>query len=468
MPKIGDVVLKMNRPQYVSVPEGFISALAWNTHAWDAEEKVGKKLGLVYIKRKEKTSSYFLVRETIPRGSEREKFGEALRKTGLGHEDVGDVLLSDAVTNSVTGIQAEKSTLQAASPVTAGFALLQNVRGVQGAANPPQLAAILETIYAYGRGPAISDDQRGVSSRWLEAVDTRCKIDPLLFAMDAAVKSNLLGDGLRRITAAPGTEQTSLAPTPFSWFTRSWDRLTSKEWVQALPARVWTDWATTLLRLAMGLGFLWEAAWNEMLARKILSNGELTWDQAMSAVPVILPWPSSRASTSVRDVASVVSWRVHKGGAIRKVMDEWFAKNEGDREQDFETGFKLMQSNGWLRDNLMAALGSQEKSSVNTWEAIKYALLTRDIAGPFADYYGLLRGNGRYLTVEPGTEWIAVVASLACEHPGGKSNVGALMSDLQEMGLDPEVADLVELLERAGLARGSADADQGVLIQSAY
>lgn len=468
MPKIGDVVLKMNRPQYVSVPEGFISSLAWATHAWDAEKNIGKKLGLVYIQRKEKTSPYFLVRETIPRGSKREEFGTTLREMGLGHEDVGDVLLSDAVTNSVTGIQAEKSTLQAASPVTAGFALLQNVRGVQGAANPPQVAAILETIYAYGSDPAVAGNNAGVATRWLAAVDTRCESDALLCAMDAAVKSQLLGEGLCRIEAASYSAQTSLENTPFSWFARSWNRLTSKEWVEALPARVWTDWATTLLRLAMGLGFLWEAAWNEMLARKVLSGSSFTWDQAMKSVPVILPWPSTRASTSVRDVASVVSWRVHKGGAIRKVLDEWFTKNEGDPNQDFESGFKSMQANEWLRDNLTSALGSQQKSSVNTWEAIKYGLLTRDIAGPFADYYGLLRVSGRYLTVEPGTEWIAVVASLACEHPGGQSNVGSLMGDLHEMGLDPEVSDLVELLERAGLARGSADADQGVLIQSAY
>ncbi|KQQ93800.1 hypothetical protein ASF62_06280 [Leifsonia sp. Leaf325] len=102
------------------------------------------------------------------------------------------------------------------------------------------------------------------------------------------------------------------------------------------------------------------------------------------------------------------------------------------------------------------------------WEAIRYALRTRDAAGPFADYFGVLRQSGRYLTVEPGTEWIAVVASLACEKPGGSTDVATVIQALEEMGLRPELADLVALLERAGLARGSADADQGVVVESAF
>jgi hypothetical protein len=42
------------------------------------------------------------------------------------------------------------------------------------------------------------------------------------------------------------------------------------------------------------------------------------------------------------------------------------------------------------------------------------------------------------------------------------------MTSLAELGLKPDLTDVVVLLERAGLARGSADADQGVVVQSAF
>jgi hypothetical protein len=467
MPSIGDVILDINRPQYVSVPEGFISSLAWTTYDWDAVSESGKPLGLVFRSRTKKISSNFEVRETGPKGDEHEGFGRVLRTQGLGHDAVSNFLLSEAVSNSVTGVQAEKSTLQAASPVTPGFALLQNVRGVQQAKNPPDLAGILESLYSFGQNMAIGGSPSGVAERWKHASKYRCSKDPLLLAMDRAVREQLVGHGIREREAAPPRSTAYYPNSPFTWFARSWDKLTSEDWVDALPARVWTDWATTILRLAMGMGFLWEAVWYETLARRVLSNEPSTWEQTVSSVPQVLPWKSSRASFSVRDVASILVWRVHKGGGVRKVLIDWI-DHEIDPETDFAPALIMMQNDDRLVNALTAARGSQQHTSPNTWEAIKYALKTRDAAGPFADYYGLLRSSGRFLTVEPGTEWIAVVASLACKTPGGQSNVGELMADLTELGMQPELSDVVTLLERAGLARGSADADQGVQIQSAF
>jgi len=46
--------------------------------------------------------------------------------------------------------------------------------------------------------------------------------------------------------------------------------------------------------------------------------------------------------------------------------------------------------------------------------------------------------------------------------------VATLMLNLEELGLRPEAGDLIRLLEKAGLARGSADADRGVIIESAF
>lgn len=46
--------------------------------------------------------------------------------------------------------------------------------------------------------------------------------------------------------------------------------------------------------------------------------------------------------------------------------------------------------------------------------------------------------------------------------------MGRVLLGLDELGIRPGLADLIRLLEKAGLARGSADADQGVIVQSAF
>ena len=95
--------------------------------------------------------------------------------------------------------------------------------------------------------------------------------------------------------------------------------------------------------------------------------------------------------------------------------------------------------------------------------------MTRDESGPFADHYGLLRTRGRSaLVVEPGIEWAALVASLACGSPGAIRDVAAVLRSLRALGVSPETRDLISLLEKAGLTRGSADADSGLEVHSAY
>jgi hypothetical protein len=120
-------------------------------------------------------------------------------------------------------------------------------------------------------------------------------------------------------------------------------------------------------------------------------------------------------------------------------------------------------------ERLQGALSATQEAGTNTSEAVRYSLLTRERSGPFADHYGLLVTRGtRYLLVEPATEWIAVVSSLATPGPGQKSTIGDLHRSLTQLGLHPDYQELIGLLEASGLARGSADADQAVVYQSAY
>jgi hypothetical protein len=469
------IILPMNRPQYVSVPEAFISSLAWRVHDHRAKVTTEDGVPLGYMFRTETSGTSTLrVSSTAPEGEKLLEYGKQLAAYGLATNVKYETDVASAVLNSVAGVQAEKSKSQAASPITPAFALLQDMRGFQRTKNPPDLGGILETLFRLG----LKEGQEGTtaSRRWLMAANKRCELDPLLSAINNATKTALLNagyperlagdEGERPITPERG-QGNLYAGTPFSWFAGAWQKLTGDEWVKALPARVWVDWATTVLRLALGQGFLWEAAWYETLARRILSGEPATWHEVREQVPEILPWKSSRSSVAVRDVAPLLSWRVHRASKIRKILDDWLEPHKGT-EMDFVSALASMSGDEDLRKALTLALGSSERSAVNTWEAVKYALLTRDASGPFADYYGLLRSSGRFLTVQPGTEWMAVVASLAGDGPGKTSDVATLMLSLQELGLRPEAGDLIQLLEKAGLARGSADADRGVVIESAF
>lgn len=485
MTNIRQMPASLPRPQYVPVPEAFISALAWKILDVDAlenetgshsdvpmvREPNGKPIGLLY-RTGGGSSRVITIKQTLPSGERLSEFKKALSSSGL-HIHGSEALLAEAILNSLDGVRVEKSSSQPASPLTPSIALLQNMRGVSGVKGPPDVAAIVESLYARGAGS--QPESLSASRLWLKAANRRMDVDPLLRALDTAVDRSLLGSR-RKDTAQIDAEQASGAlgsgdytGTPFDWFAVVWNRLTSDAWVQALPARVWVDWATTVLRLATGMSFLWECAWNEEFARGVLREGTGTWSSIRDGVPAVLPWRSSRAGKVALDVAPQLISKVHRSERIRVLLGDW-QKDHDALDSTFESTLSDMRADAAFRLQLTDALGSerQTNSGKNLWEAIKYALKTRETSAAQADYYGLLRTNGRYLSVEPGTEWIAVVASLACENPGGFTDVGRLMSDLRSLGMRPDLPDLIGLLERAGLARGSADADQGVVIESAF
>jgi hypothetical protein len=471
MPNEALIVLPLPRPQYVPVPEAFITSLAWRLFRVTLKDSAsGLPVGLMFRPSSRASRSRTLDnRQTLPVGPLLQTFADALKANNLRIE--GDPLeLAQAVLNSIGGVRIEKSGSQPASPLTPGLALLQNVRGLQGTKNPPDLAEIVETLFSLGLASGAMSP--GVAKTWLAAAEHRMSIDSLLKQIDVSVDGSLLGER-RELREEPVSTRAaawkgSLPESPFSWFVDAWLRLTSPEWVEALPARVWVDWASTVLRLALGLGYLWEAAWYESMARQIIGVGELSWESVRANMDAIVPWKSSRAGAVALDVASQLSWRVFRSDRLRALFARW--GNDHLYSEHFSTALGAMREDDDFCSQLVDALGSNTSTPAgkNLWEAVKYALKTRDSTGEFADYYGLLRSSGRFLTVDPGTEWIAVVASLACESPGSSTDVGTVLLSLQQMGIRPELRDLIDLLEKAGIARGSADADQGVIVQSAF
>lgn len=465
------VYLDLARPQYVSVPEGFVTALVERAfdvdYGVDHDDKqvpaVAYESNAAEAKRK---ASALVFHQTRPMGAGLTQFGDRLAASGI-ESDTDQLGLAQAVAGAIAGVRAKDGKVRAAIPLTPALALAQNPRGLAGTRNPPDLSGILESFFLMG-APSTAEGHPSAADHWVGAAERRRAVDRVIQAVDAAASSTFFVAKPTRSAPHPligASDQ--FAGTPFSWFHRTWVKLCSPAWIDALPARVWVDWANTVLRLAFGLGYLWEVAWYERVARSVVGGGTEGAAELARSLGPLLPWKDQTSGISVRDVSSSTKWRVLRSNSVRERIRDWAKAHEDLLTADQQLA--AMRSDEQFREQLTAALSAPPGSNENLWEAINYALLTREGAGPDADHYGFLRKRGRRFSVpDPGVEWIAAVASLSCPGPGTSTDVGQLMKDLRELGLRPELGDLVGRLEQAGVARGSADADQAVAIQAAF
>ncbi len=465
---------EINRPEYPQAPESFLTALTWNCYELNAPDEDPRKLALVYRNRDEmRTAKTVRFVETYPRGEAAADWGAVLQRYGLsaaaGHQKVGR-----CIAESLVGVGVTKSKSQAAVPLSVGISLLQNISGMTGKKGPADIGLIIEQIYALGTLGAAAPiaHQSSASQLWFLASERRIEGDGLLAAIDKGARALLPGDLVfnDRIRDFDhyGDFLGLLEGTPFVWFAEAWRVVTSPEWTRSLPARVWADWATAILRLGFGMTFLWEAAWFENLAREIISGEARTWGELRSGVSVPLPWQPHSASITVRDVSELLGRRVRKAHVIRSCVQEWLSSHDDDLK--LTRSLDAMRSDAHLKHQLTGHLSAKPKQSTAklTWEAVKYALVTREGVGRNVDYYGLLRSHHRFTVVEPAPEWIAVIASVAAGDAGCQTTIQQVVRSLSQLGLEPSTEQLIRLLEAAGLARGSADADQAVLVEAAF
>jgi hypothetical protein len=375
---------------------------------------------------------------------------------------------------SILGVEGGlKKRSRSAVPLTASVGRLQNLRGVAAKKGPADVGKILEHIFQLGLiglGHEAVGEAGTAAGRWHRASAHRTEGDRLLAAIDQAVACLLPGEPEPRRFESPvwdgGVHQAVVQQSPFTWFARSWTDLTSPQWVEALPTRVWADWATTVLRLGFGMAYLWEAAWIEGIARAVVAGEGHSVTSVRRAMRAPVDWAPRSAAPSVRDVSSLLRQRLSRASALRVAIGEWSEANGGDL--GFEEGLGRMSADDDLKERLVVLLGSNSNPAKNMWEAVKFTLAVRQETGRAADYYGLLRSAHNMTFIDPGPEWIAVISSLAAGAPGAKSTVRQLSRSLDHLGLAPQVEDLIGLLEEAGLARGSADADDAVLIEAAF
>jgi len=462
------LILPISRPQYVSVTEGFLNAVAWSVHVRLPSDPSGRKIGLQY-RGVEKTGKKVKIQFSEPSSEHYEEISKRLQSLGVvgaSEQNLG----AKALVESILGVKPKRTKFYPASPMSPSLALLQNPEGIHATENPPPTAGILESIFQLGAPNGSTSTLAGL---WLEAAEHRLELDPFLRALDTVVDECFFENKRKlkeknAITIAQEYRQLTYN-SPFSWFHASWVRLTSKEWVAALPARVWTDWATTLLRSGYGLAFLWESAWFESIAKSLVAGSGNTVLRVRENMEPTLPWKFSRQTLEIRDLTSRLRTRTHIASKTRTALESWL-EIEGRNELSADEALGLMALDSDLVDRLKGILTTKplRTDNVNLYEAIRYSLLTRETNELATDHYGFLRPAGRYLYADPGIEWISVVASLSSAKPSSSTHLGEVMRNLSMAGAKPDPRDLVLLLERAGLARGSADADHGVVVETAF
>jgi|GEM_PF-3204748 len=480
------VLRHLNRPEYVPYPEGLLSDMYWSIFevaGWRAGDGGGAKArGLIYDADGQTGGLNWTLESTRP-GPDISKWKDGLRRSSLAVVDNGDPI-AEAITASLLGIRSKQARRRPATPLSPNIGLLQNRIGIMAKARPQNISEIIEEMYRLGAasGPESVTETDSACGRLGRAAARRLDSDDFLRTIDEAVRLGIFPQEKvnRRAVGEEGAvthRENCLPPNnPFVWFHRSWSRLTSDVWVDALPARRWADWATAVLRTAIGFGFLWEMYWYESIARHILGVGRTgAADHSLATIWVstrarpVMDWEPSSSSVERRDVSSSMKALVEKGVAIRLVLDEMIGE---DSEETVDEAVRRLAGDSDARDDLERALqreGGATGSAKNFWEAVRYSLGIRDESGSFPDYYGVLRKRGRrYLLIDPETEWVAVIASLTCGIPSDRSTLREVRNELSCLGLQPSVSELVLQLERAGLARSSPDADDAVYVEAAY
>jgi hypothetical protein len=474
----GNLIPELRRPEYAPSPETFLTSIAWSMFDLPSVSSTER----VLFRQKERESSKvgkthrFMYAELLNRSAE---FKVALKDAGIqlgGPAERVDADLVQGILNGLSGTSSLSSSFISAVPIVPSSALLQTVRGMKGKDTDTNFAGMLETIFLFGAMDAGSSPR--LAELWLRSLESRLIDYPLLGAIDQAIDS-LVGPRVKKplrespiqswklLDALPELKRNS----PFAWLHSSWINLNSTDWVDALPPRVWTDWAATLLRTSFGMTYLWEAAWVNRVATLILDDSSAAADIAGVSIGGLLHWSPSSATQELRDAGRYIGRPLRRSGELRKIIEDYVQTSGGD-SLDVVSGLERAKRDRNLKSRLAQVRLKPKagKAYKDTVEAVSYSLQTRGGSGANADFYGVLNSFGRRgaWEVSPGTEWLACVASLIAAKPGLSLNLGQVMNQLSNIGISVNTPQVISLLERAGLARGSDDADLGLSVQTAF
>jgi len=489
MPKrdTNDIFFRLNRPQYISSPEGTQAAMAWSLKPERKEltkEEDGKikPVGYVYEKtsRAKKKLSTIFVRPTIEGSGDSSELKSKLEAARFELEQIVPRVLYDSLKNSLKGVVPPKAVGISAVPLCQGAAFLQDPVGILGAENPPNYGAIVRQLYGLGLGPddPIETDPIQI---WYKALGNRSSNLQTVLQIATELKWKSVIKELPTVNngedlVKPPRWLENIDSTPFRWFKNAWENFCADEWRQSLPERRWSEWASGLLRTGIGLGFLWEARFYKRLAQALVTNDKTMMDEILSSQEPLLSWEDNTKPISSLDQNPFIRETVADGLKAMAEIDRLLKKSGGkiteEKIKTFKEADTLAPWISWARDTLGQELDHLEKcfgtkptnkAENNTLETIVFSLQSRQEMGNNIDYLGLIkRKSRRILVVEPGPEWIVLLASLTAGKPGEVTTLARLRKELARLGLKPSREILIAELERAGLTKGSHDAEDAI------
>lgn len=468
-------LLPLNRPEYPGSIETVLSALAWSL-AQDPDAYAP----LVFEIAQESSSKKRRFSITSTRQNGLDAVLPVFQAAGISFPPSPG--LEGAVLDAFRGVIPPKAFSYPALPLVQAASFLQNPKGTKGKSHPANYSLIIEQMYALGTSLPGS---KGAAETWfsiLSAPETNplfaglnCLAAGMVPLKDGTLSPVLLCQDKNVPVNPPGPAWLHDLPTPFTWFHQAWNTFCTPAWRDALPRRRWCDWGACIIRSAMGMGYLWEA----QLYRDLCENLAATSPQplvSLRGTRELLKWTGREEAISTRDINSRIRQVVSTGHAAREQFKSLY-------EAALSTKPEL--ANASLQDILsavrseMAVLNtnpfleilteSKRKDGHNTLETVVYSLQCRAETGVDADFYALLtRRSRRFLVVEPGPEWMVVLASLTAGAPGRCTTLGQVKRNLAMLGLFPSRETLVRELEQAGLAGSSHDSDDALEVVSAF
>lgn len=401
--------------------------------------------------------------------------------------------------------------VRAAVPITPICAVLQNQIGVLGTTQYVDYGKAVESLYQVGK--FLSDDKSDATanSKLQIALSDVSNQDERLAALDAAFLGSLcsaldlkldsvryekhigrlhLPGGLpsQLVNLFDANQQKVLhglrrigENNSFVWFYQSWNKLTDPTWYHALPYRRWIDWLVTSIRLSIGTAYLARSQW-AISAAKYALRATREEDSALGTlinetfVQQPLSWPD-RGGVSIRDrdVFPEIRKLIRTGISIRQVLEsDDFGQALGD-DRSVEGLRRAIKADVGLAEQLEIALLTpkvdlRHKVVQPVYNTVADALADKtsgDGSSESADYYALMKRIEDSFVIDPSSEVMALIATLACEQPDGFTSLGRVRREFQALGLEPSQSELRFLLERAGLCRSEADASLQVTVSSA-
>ncbi len=498
--KFGQFFPVFNRPEYPKNPEAFQSAMAWSLIDTNDEIKFkelvegfkpGKPIGLIYKKIHSIAKNINLV-ETWPSSTRLKVLSKSLSDAGIRpNESVDMDFVSRSLLKALEGVKADNAKGYAAAPITRAAAYLQNPVGVHTKEGPPNFARIIEQIYEGGK--ALDSDSMSAASGWLAAIsgDAENQFDR---AIEAGIAGYLaeLGPGrslLEENSKSPLEESQPRwlreSSTPLRWFNTTWQVFCQPEWRTSLAGRRWSDWASCILRTGISMAFLWESRFYQTLGKLLLAESLEPIDASRMLLHnsrPLLDWHEPELAITVRDQNSGIISSIRDGYSVRSFLDnesDVLDRLDGSLE-DIER-WQSADGFGEFISMIHRALSESDKKQLegcfqrtpgganNTIETVQYSLGTRQETGKHADFYGLLaRRSRRFLVVQPGEEWIVVIASMCAKLPGDRTVLRNVRKSLSQLGIGVSREILVSELERAGLTSSSHDADDAIEVWAGF